>query len=385
MQLIATAMVLLAGCALEVDDSEFDTWTQELRCSDGYGNPINDSNCPWKGLWRVMPADGNDIVHNLAPALCVKDGYPLVVFSAGSDSRYRTLLTHYVPSQSWGFYGNKQFSSKPTCAMRENGADGQGGFVVAGKGTDNKIYASPGLIPAIADPQPSPQPVVGPPGYFTAVSNTTYTTGGSPALASGSSKMVMVFMGDDRRIYAHVRGLPYLSNSWSSRISGPQLPAGWTPIGAPAIARAAITFQIVVHARNGQQDRLFEVHFYDGHNHFSNGIGSPTSNFVMLPNMGRIDDDPALTIHDVHGPTVYFRRYNPNTGFATIMQTTGVPLGSNPVFAVKPNDNVNYASGPAAIANWAIESQNGRHTVLARTTGNQLRAGVTLPDVNIVP
>ena len=258
---------------------------------------------------------------------------------------------------------------------------GTSGFVVAGKGSsDNKIYASPGIMAPAEEFQENPTPA----GPFTAVSNTAYSVGGAPALASGgfgTNSVVMVFMGDDNRtIYGHVRPIPYLQNSWTSRITGPQLPSGWTAVGAPAIARLPVTFQIVVHARNAfQQHRLFETHFFGDGQYFSNNIGSPSPSWVQLPSMGTIDGDPALTYSDTHGLTVYFRRGT------QIMQTGGFPLVSNPVLAVKPNEGIQFASSPAAIANWAFESQNGTHTVIARTTSNQLYDGTTMVDELVVP
>ena len=263
--------------------------------------------------------------------------------------------------------------------MRENDASGQPGFVVAGKATDNKIYASAGIMSPGAATQLNPSAATA----FAAVSNTVYSTNGAPALASGgfgSNSVVLTFMGDDNRtIYAHVRPFPYLTSSWTSRITGPQLPSGWTAIGAPSLARLPVTMQIVVHARNAfGSDRLFTTHFYADGQFFSNGIGSPASSWTMLPSMGTIDSDPALTFHDQHGLTVYFRR-------GTQMMQTGEPLGSNPVLAVKPNENIQFAGSPAALANWAFESQNGRHTMIARSTNNRLYNGTTMMDASIIP
>lgn len=383
--LLTTAMVWLAGCGGEIRGvDELGTASQALRCHDGAGNPVNDANCPWKFLSRQTPSTpANDISHRRSPALC--GGNNFVTVSVDSNSQYRTLQWHWLSASSWMLYGaSKTFASRPACTQREEDVPGQSGFVIAGKSNDNKIYASAGLMALGTSPQQNPSWVT----PFEAVSNTTYTNGG-PALATGgfdTPAVVLVFMGDDRRIYAHTRKIPYLDNTWSSRITGPQLPTGWNPVGAPSIARLPITFQIVVHARNGTQDRLFETHFFvNSQHHFSSGIGSPEASWTMLADMGRIDDEPALTYHESHGSTVYFRRYDPFTQKSQIMQTSGFPLGANPVLAVKPNANINFDGSPAATASWAYESQNGLHTMIARTTSNQLYVGTTNIDSSIVP
>lgn len=390
----AVALVLVAvACGGEADEvgaevgAEVGMVGAELRCHDGYGNPYNDPNCPWKSLSRLTPFESNnDISHRMSPAVCAGDESTLLTISVDPSNRYRTLQSHWFGAPQWGWYGSRTFVSKPACSLRESDAEGRAGFVVAGKSTDNRIYASAGIMQPGGLPQENPIPA----GPFAPVSQTTYTTGGIPALVRGghNDSVVMVFMGDDRRVYAHQRAIPYLSNSWSQRITGPQLPAGWTPVGAPAIVQLPITQQIFVLARNGSQDRLFETHFFvppEGSPRFSNFSGYPSAKFVMLPDLGRIDSAPAVTASDAHGITIYFRRYNPATQTSQIMQTGGYPLGSNPVLPVRPLEGIDFTGSPAAVANWAFESQNGTHTVVARTTSNQLYMGVSSADHLVVP
>lgn len=389
--LLASAVALVSvACSGGADafGEEIGMFGQELRCHDGYGNPHNDPNCPWKSLSRLVPFESeNDIGHRSSPAVCAGDGSTLLTVSVDPSNRYRTLQSHWFGAPEWGWYGSRTFASKPACTLRESDASGRVGFVLAGKGTDNRIYASAGIMQPGGLPQENPIPA----GPFAPVSQTTYTTGGAPALSTGGfvESVVMVFMGDDRRVYAHHRAIPYLSNSWSQRVSGPQLPAGWTPVGAPTIIRLPITQQIFVLARNGAQDRLFETHFFIPPNgsapYFSNFSGYPVASFVMLPSLGRIDSEPAATFSNVHGTTLYFRRYEPATQTSQIMQTGGYPLGSNPILPVRPLEGINFTGAPAAVANWAFESQNGTHTVVARTTSNQLYMGVSNGDHLVVP
>ena len=58
LRLFATAVLFLAGCSgAGTGDTpeEFESRSQALRCHDGYGNPLNDADCPWKSLSRLTP------------------------------------------------------------------------------------------------------------------------------------------------------------------------------------------------------------------------------------------------------------------------------------------------------------------------------------------
>jgi|GEM_PF-2926554 len=393
--LMGASLLWLSGCAVEAGEigDDVSTRTQELRCKDAYGNPSNDPNCPWKTLARQLPSEpANDISHRMSPAICANQNSTKLTVTVDTNNQYRVLQSHWYAGPNWLLYGaSKTWSSRPACTMRENDpASGESGFVIAGKATDNKIYASAGIMANADSPQANPSFATS----FSTVSGTVYNSGGGPALSMGGfggpEAVVLVHMGDgDRKIYAHTRDIPFLGAgvSWSSRITGPTLPTGWTPVGAPAIAKLPVTFQIVVHARNAQnQDRLFETHFFVGSSkHFSNNIGSPASSWTMLASMGRIDDEPALEYHDVHGSTVWFRRLNTVTNKSQIMQTTGFPLGSGPVLAVYPAGNIDFIGSPAAMAGWANEGSDGTHTMSARTTSNEMWNAITDPDGDVVP
>src|SRR6187402_3545947 len=91
--LLAATMLWLAGCS--VDTGEFDSKTQELRCTGAAGDP----DCPFKNWVRQTPYNGlNDIVHTGSPTLCVKPpppganpNSPLLTISRDDQNRYRTL------------------------------------------------------------------------------------------------------------------------------------------------------------------------------------------------------------------------------------------------------------------------------------------------------
>jgi len=382
-QLIIMGMLALGGCGEEMgagDSPEIASKSSALEC---ISNP-NDPNCVWKVLGRLLPANGAgaDIVHEQAPALCGNNQAAIVFSVEATTHRYRTLqLNGSANSPTWGAYTTKAFASKPACTFRED-VGSNAGIVLAGKGTDGLIYASAGVAAPPGLPQGVPTP-----GSFVAVSGTVYSNGqtnvaGDPALSTGGftvQKVGMVFMGNDNRtIFAHLRPLPYSQNAWTARITGPQLPTGWTAFGVPSIVSLPVTFYIVVHARNGSQDRLFATYLYGDGGYFSNAIGSPVPGWDMLPDLGSIEISPSLTLSNVHGMTVYFLRSG------QIMQTTE-PFGQHPLLAVKPNAGFVFASSPSGSDNWGIDSQGGTHNIVARTTSNQLAFGVSNMDSSIEP
>jgi hypothetical protein len=376
----AMALLLLAGCGEMGDEEVVTTHTGAIRCYDGNGIPSSSPECPWRGPWSRLTPDNlsADITHTLSPALCARsDGPSFMTISTDSSGRYRTFQWSNVSrAAGWGSYGFKTFVSKPACTFRENEANGQLGFVLAGKAADNKMYASPGIMAPFGIPQQNPVPVSGTPGQFAAVSATTFTTGGEPAVAgrtSGDTLMLLAFMAaGNRTIQAHTRNLPYVGNTWSANpITGPTLPFGWTAHGAPSIDVLPITFRIVIHARNGTTDRLFEVHFFKSGStmRFSNGLGQPTSSWLMLGNMGTITQNTGPSVvHLVATPdhpgyqTNFFRRNN------DIMQTSDA---GNPSIAVAPNNAPAFTGDPAVAVGFPFEMASD-YMLVARSQTNQL-------------
>jgi hypothetical protein len=283
---------------------------------------------------------------------------------------------------SWGTYSTAaypaiSFLSKPTCTLRELHASHEDGIVVAGKGTNNRIYTSAGRAGSNGLPPANPVPLQA----WTTLNNTVYNTGGEPALASNTHAVVLVYMGNSlRTIGAYRRNIPYLSNSWAliTNPAGPTLPLNWAVVGAPTVTKAAAPnlFSIVVLAYNSATTtyRLFRTHLYaagaSGANHFSDATGSPNPTWTEMaslmpsqaPNLP--DSEPALTFHPQHGYTIYFRRGT------QIMQTSHLELpklGQNPLLAVEPAAGIAYDGAPAAWVNPGYEVNVGSHDVIART------------------
>jgi hypothetical protein len=98
--------------------------------------------------------------------------------------------------------------------------------------------------------------------------------------------------------------------------------------------------------------------------HFSNGIGSPTTSWTNLGSPGTITDGAWITYSDDFGVTAYFRQ-------GTEIMQTALPLGTTPVMAVRPDTGIVFDSAPAATGGLAFDQ--GTNIVVARSaTTNQL-------------
>jgi hypothetical protein len=384
-------LVLLGGCAGGATShaEEVGKSSQALQCV----GDENNGDCPWRYWSPLCPQNdcSNDIIHTAAPALCYTPAGYLVV-SVDTNAQYRVLqFTFSLMGPAWDVFDDTSaWLSKPACALREDDAPGQPGFLVAGKYLDNYIYVEPGTMAPFAYPQQNPVWD----GWYDLVSG-PYSTGGIPAMASqmddsGNGATVVVYMGDDgRTIYGNAHVLPYTQNGWQSNVTGPVLPYRWAAVGAPAIASmGGGVFQIVVHAHNRRlsQDALFQTYFFADDNQntfFSNQSGSPAISWTQLKESlaagtFTIDDDPALTLSTL-GPTVYFRSGQ------QIYQTTGYPLGSNPVLALSTSmmgDNV-VASAPAATGGHTLDQ--GTNVFIARTVFDQIYYAESFSDGLLEP
>lgn len=331
---IVPAIVVLASCGVQVDTETAPP--QALRCIDAYGYPTNDPACPFPSFWNEYSPDGGgaDISHSKDPALCFGPNAPsLLAISVDSSSKYRTLAVNGDEfATSWGSYGNKQFSSKPSCAIRES-VSGLTGFVIAGKATDGQIYSSAGHM---NNNDPNDGTPVNPTAdqVFTSVD----TSGNNPTITSctasdvncGTPEAVVFFFGSDNRtIIARRHTFPMTSGGWSGRINGPALPSTVTASGPPGVVYVPdqTAFHIVVRASNG---RLFETFFSAFSNTF---FGNPVPGWAQLTITGTISGDPSLSYSTILGyETLVFR------SGSNVMQTSGllqiVRFGDLPVMQI---------------------------------------------------
>jgi hypothetical protein len=392
----AAVLVAVAGCGAMPeggaagDDSQPGSTTSALRCT---GDPTS-GDCPWKGTWaRLLPHNNVDVVHNWAPTLIA--GNPgWITFTVDSTNHYRVLQWHANGrGPQWDFFGpsNLTWNSRLAASLA-NDTLTQPTFVVAGKArssdaNNNRILVSTGVMGASGQNPNNPTQTTG----FTLLDTNashTYATGGLPALAarhdgSGGGAMVVTYFDDNgSTIYAHHRPLPYASNSWTGRITGPALPSGWKVVYAPTIAYSFPVFHIVVHARNNStnQDALYETYFYSSGSSvfFSNETGSPVQgwkNQVVVPPSVGINDDPWITVSAALGITAYFRS-------GTQIKETAYQSPIN-YLPVNPSAGISFASAPAGTGDYAFDM--GTQVIVARTSSNQIYFHDTNNDGNLEP
>lgn len=342
--------------------------SQALKCNET--GDANSGDCPWRFPWkRLVPQNGQDITHTWAPAI-LSGSTGWLAFSVDNTNHYRMLQFRSSGptsrSPSWGTYGpTRTWKSKPALAHREDSASGLPGFVVAGKLSDNKIMTSSGIMAPSDLTLGTPTPDKA----FEQVDGTAFASsnGGLPALTNFSgynfNHIVLVYMGDDgRTVYAHTRNIPYNSGSWSKRIDGPTLDAGWSVVYAPTVTREYATgmLTVLIHAKKGTTDALFATHLYDTATStvFSNVIGSPGKVWYQLPSIGTVNDDPILSWSDHDGLTVYFLK---GTNIAETAFGSNPP---DPVLSVAPSTGIKFTSSPSVTADAGYDQ--GTHVVAAR-------------------
>jgi len=361
---------------------------RETSTSEPLTNPY-DPGAEFTRAGVLLPSNpAKDIVHISAPAVCGDPsiGETFLVVSVDMQQTYRTLFSDTeILASTWGSYGTRQFSSKPVCAMRENGAGGGRGFVLVGKGTDNKLYASAGSWEAHLNDgtatNPSPDTV------WTAVSSTAYNQGGWPALASNDSHtgMVLAIVDDSNQVNLRFHKLPYTQNSWGSAIPAPALPAGTTALGAPAVVylpSPAQLYQVVVRVSTSGGVKLLKTYF-DGAKFttFSHRTPASWSEISLFLNAGQYpSSDVALAYSPtLHTTTLYWR-----DGNSQFEQTSGFgdELGHNQAHVVAAEAGFMMSSPPSAtVVIW----EGGNNHVIGRTNNQQLWLFQSAADELLVP
>lgn len=374
----SSLLALLSVCACGgegVADPEIESSDYDLQHVDGSSEEFA------RALVINPSSSAPDITATLEPTLCTDSQAAFLAVSRDNQDRYRTLYGFGPIGQylsDWTVFSAstpaKTFASRPACAMRDRSSGGLSRFVVVGKGTDNKLYASTGTLPQPNVPIPNPQLNTD----WAAISSTVYSGSAgpaSPALASksgtGDGGMVMAFISNNG-VYAHYHPLPYASGPWQARVAAPALPNGAIPVGTPAITfveRWAQVFHVVVRAQVGSQYRFYETYFGRTTNGFKFcGIlcGSQSPSWTQLPITSNVGSSPALEFSPDHGETMYFinagKMYQ-TSGFATQQQ-----LGTLPVSQVFPGVGVSFDGAPGAAGGFRYEM--GQHLAVARAGNN---------------
>lgn len=369
-------LLSLCACAGEVgDDSAVASSEYDLQHVDGSSEEFA------RALVLNPSSNSPDITATLEPTICTNRQGHFMAVSRDSDQRYRTLYSFGPIGQylsDWSVFSGstpaRTFASRPACAMRESSSGGLSRFVLVGKGTDNKLYASTGTLPQATVPIPTPQVNAD----WSAISNTVYSGSAGPASPALASKegtldggMVMAFISNNA-VYAHYHPLPYSSGPWQARVAAPALPAGAIPVGTPAITFVegwAQLFHVVVRAQVGSQYRFYETYFgrtQSGYKFCGILCWGQAAAWAQLPITANVGSSPALEFSPLHGETLYFinagKMYQ-TSGFATQQQ-----LGTLPVSQVYPGVGVSFEGAPGAAGGFQFEM--GQHLAVARAGNN---------------
>ncbi|HTQ06172.1 MAG TPA: hypothetical protein VMI54_20060 [Polyangiaceae bacterium] len=326
----------------------------------------------WKGdfaAWPLQTKSGNstrNLTISTDPSLC--SNHPssfLGIVRDDTDSTYYVdWVVHPTFNSLWTEVGTRAFSSSPTCVFenpfRFSNPPTDFKFIVAGKGTDNKIYAVPGHQTS-SNPQPAWDSTWTEAKTSSETSPTYSGNYGRPAVASNGSLIAMVFMNSDRKIHVRTRATPYASHTWSTIKDGPALPTGVTSDGIPAIAydRGANASPInkFVVAVTGVASGTAGVYwiYFDGTN-----WGSSWNSVFLTP--FAVQSDPSLEYDDQSNAlSLYFK-----TSSNTILSTSSVQpedFGVDPIEAVGI-DPPGAVAAPRAVFGAGYE--RGLRTVLTR-------------------
>lgn len=321
------------GCGGGVDGAEGEAFEIETRAQDL--KPEH---------WRQWSSTTAATAINTDPAICSnKVGFLLTV--RNSDQKYYVRRTVLAENPTWDDVGNRQFLSAPSCTMQEPYPGDDNKFLLAGKSTDNRIYAVEGVLPNPTGPVP-PLPTWT--GAWAQVSSTQYSgsSNARPAIGSNGSRVVLTFV-NSNRVYAHYRTLPYSSSSWSSRVSAPVFPQGVTTNGIPAItymSGSTNKFVVLVRATAGGSTGLYWIYF--------NGTsfeGNWSQGFVPFA----VDSDPAMEWDNIHDAlTIYFKSGN------EVLQTSiSGPggIGVWPFYSIPQQPGTVILGAPRAVFGGGIE------------------------------
>lgn len=370
---------LFAGCGVvgSTDSDTVSSAAQALECKGTCSGGV------FNRGGQLLPLGGVDLDggHTLAPAICSTPSHGFVAVSVDTSNQYRVLqFNGSTIGPSWDvFDSGYTWNSKPACAQIESATfNGQPGFMIVGKGSDNTLHNACGQMAPTGSPQGNPEQIE----IDQQISTTPYPVG-SPGVASqqdssGNGVVVVAIVDGLQTIYAYTRTLPALWTSWSSAIKGPKLPRGWSVIGAPAVAsEPSNKWGIVVHARNGSSvDAIFRTTLtadYSGGASFALAWSQLTGTIT-----GEMDDDPALTFDStLSTETLYIRQRG-----GWIFQSSGSPPGAHPLDPIFLLSWDWIGSAPAAAS---APYDMGNHVVLARGFDNHIYVAEAIPEGDIKP
>jgi hypothetical protein len=293
-----------------------------------------------------------------------------------SDKTFYVRRAGMTLESGWIQFGTRQFESPPAATM-QNPYPGTGElFVLAGRTSDNRLYTLEGRLPTGPNDQPPPDPAWTE--VWRRMKDVDNGSAANPALAAGPGRIVLTFL-KSNLIYAHVRLLPYLTNSWSADAApSPSFPAGVTPKGVPAITYLGGNFNkyvVMVRCTTANGNKLYWIYF--------NGT-SFQGNWVQAFTEGvTIDSDPsiewdfgynALTIYVRSGNSIIHTSVT-GPGGVGIYSWNAIPQAPNSTLSGAPR--AAYGAGIEGVRAVIIRGygpatpagQNGRGVAYAETPG----------------
>ena len=337
-------------------------------------------------------------LHAIAPALSTGTGDPafcsnvphsMLVFQRDTSGFIQGWLDNSGVPGTWNKYGGtgslRKLGGRPACGFL-SGPASPNRFILLAKGasapsgTDKRLFWSMGSW----NDDPLTTPPVTVLTTWAAMDGTPYNTNGNPAVGAHDGQLVVVYLNDNGQLAANY----WTGGTFSSTLTHPNLPTGWTGIGTPTIAFAqswANKFVIFVRAKNSlNQFRVYRTFFDATQFTGAVGTGTPVYQSITFPSGAPgIQSDPAYEFFsgDFSSGTLYYRN---GTRLYQMSAVNGVDdFRTSVVQPVIPSTTPSISGNPIAIG--GVYYEGGAHWIMARGAGNNLYFGESYNDDDLVP
>jgi hypothetical protein len=365
---LASSAALAATTACGAGDGEPDVAveTAELTLDpDNNAGSVNE----FRSIWAQTPRpDIRQIEAILDPTMCTDVQRAFLTINMDAIGRYHVIANmsgDFAPD--WKAWGNRTFNTRPACAMLPDADAGRSKFILVGR--SGNLWWSRGNWNATGLPNnPSVETT------WDEISSETYQTNGSPAAATSpnSGRVAVVFLGDNDRLYAHIRET---DGTWSARRAGPSnLPAEWTATGTPAIAYigSLSRFLVVIRARHTTGQSRFYYTFLGstGFVGVPSGSDATLTRLTLKSGAPLISGDPAVDWDtELSTTTLYYLNVAQVSGqevrqFYQTSGTVGGDLGQRQFNAIRPDNPHPFMGAPSVVG--GVIADDGFHQLIAR-------------------
>ena len=325
------------------------------------------------------------------PGFCTPNGaHSKIIFTRDTSGFIQGQADVVGINGSWGKYGGsgsqRKLGGRPACGFTGFSSSPYP-FVILAKGAtaadgtaDKRLFWSRGNW-TISGTAPPPAAATS----WAALDGTQYSTNGNPAVGTRNGQLVAVYLKDNGQL----AGNYWTGSAFSSTLSHPNLPTGWTGQGTPTIAFAeswAQKFVIFVRAKNSlNQYRLYETFFEN--DHFTSAAGGPTGVWqqATLPSGApSLGSDPAYEFDNYsifYTGTLYYRNGSTLYQVSAVNGVDQFNLGTLKSITVG-GTTPSISGNPVVIGGVPYEA--GRHWVLARG-GSNIYWGESFNDEDLAP